>query len=42
MSIADALQRIRGEPGTVVGISALRPETGEIVDLTIVRGDVVQ
>jgi hypothetical protein len=42
MSMADALQRIRGEPGTVVGISVRRPETGEVVDLTIVRGRVVR
>jgi carboxyl-terminal processing protease len=41
MSLADALQRIRGEPGIPVGVSALRPETGETVDLTIVRGTVV-
>jgi membrane-associated protease RseP (regulator of RpoE activity) len=41
MSMADALQRIRGEPGTSVGISVQRPETGETVDLTIVRGTVV-
>jgi hypothetical protein len=42
MSLADALQRIRGEPGTSVGLSARRPETGETVDLTIVRGSVVR
>jgi membrane-associated protease RseP (regulator of RpoE activity) len=42
MSMADALQRIRGEPGTSVGVSAQRPETGETVDLTIVRGSVVR
>jgi hypothetical protein len=41
MSISDALQRIRGEPGTSVGVSVRRPETGEVVDLTIVRGKVV-
>jgi hypothetical protein len=41
LSIADALQRIRGEPGTSVGVSAQRAETGEIVDLTIVRGSLV-
>lgn len=41
MSMADALQRIRGEPGTVVGLSVRRPETGEIVDVTIMRGRVV-
>jgi carboxypeptidase family protein/PDZ domain-containing protein len=41
MSMADALQRIRGEPGTSVGVSVERSATGEIVDLTIVRGSVV-
>jgi len=41
MPLADALQRIRGEPGTAVGVSAFRPETGETVNLTIVRGTVV-
>jgi hypothetical protein len=41
MPLADALQRIRGEPGTAVGVSAFRPETGETVNLTVVRGTVV-
>jgi hypothetical protein len=41
MSLADALQRIRGEPGTAVGVSAFRPETGETVNLTVVRETVV-
>jgi hypothetical protein len=41
MSVADALQRIRGEPGTTVGVSVWRPETGEIVDRTLVRGQIV-
>ncbi len=41
MSMADVLQRLRGEPGTSVGVSALRPETGETVELTIVRGTIV-
>jgi hypothetical protein len=42
MSLADVLQRLRGEPGTSVGVSALRPETGESVELTIVRGTIVR
>ncbi|MGD0529166.1 MAG: carboxypeptidase regulatory-like domain-containing protein [Polyangiaceae bacterium] len=41
MSMADVLQRLRGEPGTSVGVTALRPETGETVQLTIVRGTIV-
>ena len=41
MSMADVLQRLRGEPGTSVGVSAQRPDTGETVDLTIVRGTIV-
>jgi membrane-associated protease RseP (regulator of RpoE activity) len=41
MSMADVLQRLRGEPGTSVGVSAQRPETGETVELTIVRGTIV-
>jgi C-terminal processing protease CtpA/Prc len=39
--MADVLQRLRGEPGTSVGVSAQRPETGETVELTIVRGTIV-
>jgi hypothetical protein len=42
MSMSDALQRLRGEPGTSVGVSAQRPETGETVELTIVRGTIVR
>jgi hypothetical protein len=41
MSMADALQRLRGEAGTVVGVSVKRPQTGETVDVTIVRGTIV-
>jgi S1-C subfamily serine protease len=41
MSIADALQRLRGEPGTVVGVTVKHPDTGEIADVTIVRATVV-
>jgi len=42
MSMADVLQRLRGEAGTSVGVSAERPETGETVELTIVRGTIVR
>jgi S1-C subfamily serine protease len=41
MSIADALQRIRGQPGTTVGLSVRRPETGDFLERTIVRATVV-
>jgi hypothetical protein len=41
MSLADALQRLRGEPGTSVGVSVQRPETGETVDVVLVRGTIV-
>ncbi|HEY3820000.1 MAG TPA: carboxypeptidase regulatory-like domain-containing protein [Polyangiaceae bacterium] len=41
MSMADVLQRLRGEPGTTVGVAAQRPETGETVEMTIVRGTIV-
>jgi hypothetical protein len=41
MSMSDALQRLRGEAGTSVGVSAQRPDTGETVELTIVRGTIV-
>ena len=42
LSMADVLQRLRGEPGTSVGVSVLRPETGESVELTIVRGRIIR
>jgi S1-C subfamily serine protease len=41
MSMADVLQRLRGEPGTSVGISVQRPQTGETVDVTLERGTIV-
>jgi hypothetical protein len=41
MSLADALQRIRGEPGTSLGVSVQRAQTGEVVDLLITRGLIV-
>ena len=37
MSLADALQRLRGEAGTSVGVSVRRPKTGETVDVMIER-----
>jgi len=37
MSVADALQRLRGEAGTKVGVSVQRPKTGETVDFLIER-----
>jgi hypothetical protein len=37
MSVADALQRLRGEAGTRVGVSVQRPKTGETVDVLIER-----
>jgi hypothetical protein len=41
MSLADALQRIRGEAGTVVGLSVMRL-TGETLDVVITRGAIVR
>ncbi len=41
MSMADVLTRIRGEPGTTVGVSVQRPGTGQVVDAIIVRAQVV-
>lgn len=40
LSLVDAIQRLRGEPGTVVGITVLRG--GEILDVTITRGVLVR
>jgi hypothetical protein len=39
LSIADAIQRLRGEAGTSVGVSVMR--AGETIDVTIVRGSIV-
>ena len=41
MSMADVLQRLRGEPGTAVGVSVQRPQTGETVEVTLVRATIV-
>ncbi len=42
MSMADVLQRLRGDPGTSVWVSVVRPESGETVQLAIVRGTIVR
>jgi hypothetical protein len=42
MSLADALQRLRGEVGTSVGVSVRRPKTSETVDVLIERGAIVR
>ncbi len=41
MSMADVLARVRGEPGTTIGIAVQRPETGATVETVIVRAKVV-
>lgn len=40
LSLADAIQELRGDPGTVVGITVLRG--GETIDVAITRGAIVQ
>jgi hypothetical protein len=42
MSVADALQRLRGEAGTTVGVSVQRPKTGETVDVLIERATITR
>jgi hypothetical protein len=42
MSLADALQRLRGEAGTSVGVSVRRPKTSETVDVTIERAAILR
>ncbi len=42
MSVADVLQRLRGEAKTSVGVSVLRPETGETLDLVVGRTAIVR
>jgi hypothetical protein len=39
MSQVDAIQRLRGEPGTSVGVSVQRG--GAVLDLVIVRASIV-
>jgi hypothetical protein len=42
MSVADAVQRLRGEPGTTVGVSIERPGTKQTLDVVIVRATVTR
>ncbi len=42
MSVADAIQRLRGEAGTTVGVSVERPGSGQRLDVMIVRGNIVR
>jgi C-terminal processing protease CtpA/Prc len=42
MPLADALQRLRGEAGTSVGVSVRRPKTGETVDVTVERASILR
>jgi hypothetical protein len=42
LSIADAVQRLRGAPGTSVGLSVVRPSTGETIDVLLVRTSIVR
>jgi hypothetical protein len=42
MSLTDALQRLRGETGTSVGVTVQRPKTGETVDVTIERAAILR
>jgi hypothetical protein len=41
MSLADMLQRLRGQAGTSVGLAIERPSTGELLDVIVVRAIVV-
>lgn len=40
MSLSDAVEVLRGEPGTQVTITILRPSSGETRDHTLTRGDI--
>jgi Carboxypeptidase regulatory-like domain/PDZ domain len=42
MSIADVLQRLRGEPGTTVGVSVRRSKTNETVDVVVERATIAR
>jgi hypothetical protein len=42
MSMADALQRLRGEDGTAVGVTVQRPDTGEMRDILVTRGRIAR
>ncbi len=42
MSAADALQRLRGEEGSSVGVSVRRQKTNETVDVVVERADITR
>lgn len=42
MSVADAIQRLRGDPSTSVGVSVERGATGQVLDLMIERAHIVR
>jgi hypothetical protein len=42
LSVADALQLLRGQPGTSVGVGVRRPSTGQEVDVVVERGTIVR
>ncbi len=42
MSLADAIQRLRGEKGSRVSVTVERPPSGDYVDTTITRDEIVR
>jgi Carboxypeptidase regulatory-like domain/PDZ domain len=42
LSVADVLQRLRGQAGTTVGITVRRPDTGQTMDLVVERAAIVR
>jgi hypothetical protein len=42
MSVADVLQRLRGQAGTTVGITVRRPGTGQTLDLVVERAAILR
>jgi hypothetical protein len=42
MSFADVMQHLRGEPKTTVGVSVMRPSTGQVLDVMLERAIIVR
>ena len=42
LSVADVLQRLRGQAGTTVGITVRRPGTGQTIDVVVERASIVR
>lgn len=42
LSVADAIQKLRGEKDTTVRITVERPQNSESIDITITRGEIVR